>query len=322
VTLSEKPETARQAGDRAEALLASALRIRLVEEEIIRLYPTDLIQSPVHLSIGQEAVAVGVCAALNEKDLIFPNYRGHSYFLARGGDLGQFFAELMGRQTGLSKGKAGSMHLADPLHNIMGASAVVASTISHAAGSALAERMKIGGSPDRLFVPIIGDGATEQGVFFETLNFAALHKLPVLFVIEDNSLAVHTSVSDRQAFSLPEVSDSFGIVFFEEESGFDPSLVASTALRAIKSIQTGGGPSLLRIGTMRYKEHVGPGEDFDSGYRQSSDLQAWKASDPLENLERFPEDVVTTIQNEIAEALDFALSSPVSQADELLTDVL
>ena len=305
-----------------EILLSAALRIRLVEEKIVELYPTDLIQSPVHLSIGQEAVAVGVCAALKEEDLLFPNYRGHSFFLARGGDLGQFFAELMGRQTGISKGKAGSMHLADPLHNLMGASAVVASTISHAAGAALAERIKPDGSPDRLFVPIFGDGATEQGVFFETLNFAAIHQLPVLFIMEDNSLAVHTSVSDRQAFSVPKVCESFGINFFEEESGFDPSLVASTALKAIKSIQTGGGPSLLRVATMRYKEHVGPGEDFDSGYRQETDLQAWRALDPLENRERFPEDVVTRILNEIEVALDFALSSPVSEADELLTDVL
>lgn len=305
-----------------DLMLTAALRIRLVEEKIVELYPTDLIQSPVHLSIGQEAVAVGVCAALDSEDLLFPNYRGHSFFLARGGDLGHFFAELMGRQTGLSKGKAGSMHLADPLHNLMGASAVVASTIPHAAGSALAERIKRGGSPNRLFVPIFGDGATEQGVFFETLNFARLHQLPVLFVLEDNSLAVHTSLSDRQAFSISKVCDSFGINFLEEASGFDPHLVAAAARRAIDLIQKTGNPALLRIRTMRYKEHVGPGEDFDSGYRQSSEVQAWKVMDPLENRQQFPADVVAGITEEIASALDFALSSPVSQENELLTDVL
>lgn len=305
-----------------EPLLNAALRIRLVEEKIIDLYPTDLIQSPVHLSIGQEAVAVGICAALDQEDLLFPNYRGHSFFLARGGDLGHFFAELMGRQTGLSKGKAGSMHLADPQHNMMGASAVVASTISHAAGSALAERIKFGGSHERLFVPIFGDGATEQGVFFETLNFAALHQLPVFFVLEDNSLAVHTSLSDRQAYSISEVCDSFGISFVEEESGFDPYSVAASAKRAIDSIRKTGSPALLRVKTVRYKEHVGPGEDFDSGYRQISDLLAWKALDPLENRDSFPEKVVEEILKEIAVAVDFALSSPFSQAHELLTDVI
>lgn len=306
----------------ASNLLASALRIRLVEEKIIDLYPTDLIQSPVHLSIGQEAVAVGVCAALDDGDLLFPNYRGHSFFLARGGDLGQFFAELMGRQTGISKGKAGSMHLSDPTHNVMGASAVVASTISHAAGAALAERIKSGGASDRLFVPIFGDGATEQGVFFETLNFVALHQLPVLFVLEDNSLAVHASLADRQAFSLPMVCESFGIEYFEEKRGFDPAQVSDATRRAIESIRETAGPALLRVETMRYKEHVGPGEDFDSGYRESSDVEAWKAMDPLEDRGRFPGDVVAGIMDEIANAVDFALSSPVSQENELLTDVL
>lgn len=303
-------------------MLRAALRIRLVEEKIIELYPTDLIQSPVHLSIGQEAVAVGVCEALTKEDLIFPNYRGHSIFLARGGDLRQFFAELMGRQTGISKGKAGSMHLADPSHNVMGASAVVASTISHAAGAALAERIKPHGAPNRLFVPFFGDGATEQGVFFETLNFTALHRLPVLFVVEDNALAVHTSLGDRQAFSLPKVCDSFGIGYFEENRGFDPVLVSVATRRAIDSIRKTGGPALLRVATMRYKEHVGPGEDFDSGYRESSEVQAWKANDPLVDRDRFPADVVAEITNEINEAVEFALSSPVSQPRELLTDVL
>lgn len=303
-------------------LLLAAFRVRLVEEKIIELYPTDLIQSPVHLSIGQEAVAVGICVALNENDLLFPNYRGHSFFIARGGDLRFFFAELMGRQTGISKGKAGSMHLADPSHNVMGASAVVASTISHAAGAALAEKIKRGGAADRLFVPIFGDGATEQGVFFETLNFAALHQLPVLFVMEDNSLAVHTSLADRQAFSIPKVCDSFGIEYLEEKRGFDPTLVAAAARRAIESIRTTGGPVLLRVETMRYKEHVGPGEDLDSGYRQSSEVEAWKTLDPLEDRNRFPRDAVARINEEIDSAVEFALTSPVSQASELLTDVL
>ena len=305
-----------------DRLLLEAFRIRLVEEKIIELYPTDLIQSPVHLSIGQEAVAVGVCEALSNDDLLFPNYRGHSFFLARGGDLAQFFAELMGRQTGISKGKAGSMHLADPSHNVMGASAVVSSTISHAAGAALAERIRSDSAPSRLFVPVFGDGATEQGVFFETLNFVALHQLPVLFVVEDNSLAVHTSLADRHSFSLPKVCDSFGIDFFEENRGFDPAQVFAATRRAIESIRGTAGPALLRVETMRYKEHVGPGEDFDSGYRQSSDLLAWKALDPLENRDRFPRDVVSGIMDEIARAVDFALTSPVSQERELLTDVL
>ena len=137
-----------------DKLLAECLRIRMVEERIIDLYPSDLIQSPVHLSIGQEAVAVGVSNAMEPRDLLFPNYRGHSFYLARGGELGAFFAELMGRRTGISKGKAGSMHLASPEQGVMGASAVVASTISHAVGAALAERLKPKGDSKRVFVSV------------------------------------------------------------------------------------------------------------------------------------------------------------------------
>lgn len=303
-------------------LLKSSLRIRLVEEKIIDLYPTDLIQSPVHLSIGQEAVAVGVCDALSKTDLLFPNYRGHSFYLARGGDLGAFFAELMGRQTGISKGKAGSMHLADPSHGLMGASAVVASTISHAAGAALAERIKAGGDSGKVFVPIFGDGAVEQGVFFETLNFAALHRLPVLFVMEDNSLAVHASAEERQAFSISIVCSSFGIPYFEEKKGFDPVQVAGTTDRAIESIRKNRGPAFLRIKTMRYREHVGPGEDFEAGYRLRAEVEAWKALDPLEDRDQFPKDTVVEMQEEIQRAVDFALASPFAESSELLTDVI
>lgn len=298
------------------------MRVRLVEEKIIEMYPTDLIQSPVHLSIGQEAVAVGVCAALNSQDLLFPNYRGHAFFLAKGGDMGEFFAELMGRQTGMSKGKAGSMHLADPLHGLMGASAVVGSTISHAAGAALAERLKPKGDPKRIFVSVFGDGAVEQGVFFETLNFASLHGLPVLFLLEDNGLAVHTSLADRQAFSVSQVCIAFGVNYFEELNGFDPLAVMKTTEKVIQSIRDGGAPALLRIKTMRYKEHVGPGDDFDAGYRPVSGIEAWKISDPLERPGLFSDLELSEIEREIEEAVAFALSSPLSRENELLTDVL
>ena len=302
-------------------LLRQCLRIRMVEEKIIDLYPSDVIQSPVHLSIGQEAVAVGVCAALNEKDLVFPNYRGHSFYLARGGDLNAFFAELMGRQTGMSKGKAGSMHLADPEHGLMGASAVVASTISHAAGAALAEKIKPGGRPERIFVSVFGDGATEQGVFFETLNFASLHHLPVLFVLEDNSLAVHASVAERQAYSVPGVCSAFGIDYVEELAGYDPQSVLGATTKAVNLIQSNARPVLLRVKTMRYQEHVGPGEDFDSGYRSRIEVEEWKKKDPLEGAGACLEEERTAIGKEIESAVKFALSSPFSSESELLTDV-
>jgi TPP-dependent pyruvate/acetoin dehydrogenase alpha subunit len=301
-------------------LLYQALRIRMVEEKIIELYPSDQIQSPVHLSIGQEAAAVGICANLNDKDWVYINYRGHAFYLAKGGPLPEFFAELMGKSGGLSKGKAGSMHLADPAHGVIGASAVVASTISHAVGSALAS--KIRGEAGRIFVANFGDGAMEQGVFYESLNFAALHQLPVLFLCEDNGLAVHTSRIDRQSFNLEKLVGAFDIPFVTIENGFDPVEVASISKQVINKVRNNSAPMFLRIQTVRYKEHVGPGEDLNVGYRSEVAVNNWKAKDPLfEESEKFTE-YRLRITNEIKEALDFAYASPVAKANELLTDVI
>lgn len=306
--------------DLGEELLLRALRVRMVEEKIIDLYPSDVIQSPVHLSIGQEAVAVGSCAALRDSDVLFPNYRGHAFYLARNAPLKEFFAELMGKETGMSKGKAGSMHLASPAQGVMGASAVVASTISHAVGAALAESIK--GDRGRVFVSVFGDGGTEQGAFFESLNFASLKKLPVLFLCEDNSLAVHTSLRERQAFSLDQVSKAFGIKFFNEDRGYDPLAVFNTTSAALEHNRGGGGPALLRVKTMRYREHVGPGEDFDAGYREEAAVTEWKKKDPLAGDLGGLSAEIEKIRVEIEEAVDFAVSSEFPGIEELLTDVL
>jgi TPP-dependent pyruvate/acetoin dehydrogenase alpha subunit len=300
-------------------LLYEALRIRMVEEKIIELYPSDQIQSPVHLSIGQEAVAVGVCSNLVKSDWVFINYRGHAFYLAKGGPLPEFFAELMGKVGGLSKGKAGSMHLASPEDGVIGASAVVASTISHAVGAALAA--KIQGQKNRVFVSNFGDGAMEQGVFFESLNFAALHQLPVLFLCEDNGLAVHTPLSDRQAFNLEKLVETFGIHFFDISEGYNPERVSELSKKPIDIVREKQIPVFLRIKTARYKEHVGPGEDFSAGYRSEGEINEWKALDPLMNnpsLDKFREE----ISAEINEALKFAYNSPVPTQEDLLTDVI
>ena len=301
-------------------LLYSCLRIRMVEERIIELYPTDQIQSPVHLSIGQEAVAVGVCAGLEPTDWVFINYRGHAFYLAKGGPLPEFFAELMGKSGGLSKGKAGSMHLADPEHGVIGASAVVASTISHAVGAALASKIK--GEVRRVFVANFGDGAMEQGVFYESLNFAALHQVPVLFLCEDNELAVHTSVNERQAFNLAKLLESFQIPYLELDEGYDPDRVQEVARQAIDRVRSEQIPVFLKIKTVRYREHVGPGEDFQAGYRSEDVVNIWKSKDPLLKstieINRFR----AQIAREIEEALNFAYDSPLPTIHDLLTDVI
>ena len=180
----------------------SLYRIRRVEEEIARVYPTDKIKSPVHLSIGQEAVAVAVCEALLPEDVIFISYRSHAGYLAKGGDLKAMIAELYGKATGSNKGKGGSMHLADLAHGVMGASAVVGTTIPHAVGYAYAQKVRRTGS---ICATFFGDGATDEGVFHESLNFAALKQLPMLFICENNGYAIHTHQRLRQA--NPNISE-------------------------------------------------------------------------------------------------------------------
>jgi TPP-dependent pyruvate/acetoin dehydrogenase alpha subunit len=306
----------------SEYALNQCLRIRLIEERIIDLYPSDLIQSPVHLSIGQEAIAVGVVAGLKPSDLVFPNYRGHAFYLAKGGPLDLFFAELMGKQTGISKGKAGSMHLAAPEQGLMGASAVVASTISHAVGASLAERMKPDGDPGRVFVAVFGDGATEQGSFFESLNFASIHKLPVLFLCEDNGLAVHTNLSVRQSFSLEGVARAFDTRYSRLEKGYDPELVRKATIDCLDLLRNGSGPCILHIKTMRYMEHVGPGEDFAAGYRAESEVNDWKRLDPIFAYAASYPTQIALLQAEIEKAVDFAVNSPAPTREELLKDVI
>jgi TPP-dependent pyruvate/acetoin dehydrogenase alpha subunit len=301
-------------------LIFDCLRIRMIEEKIIDLYPSDLIQSPVHLSIGQEAVAVGVSAALEKDDWVFITYRGHAFYLARGGPLPEFFAELMGRRTGLSKGKAGSMHLAAPSQGVIGASAVVASTISHAVGAALASKLRR--QNRRVFVANFGDGAMEQGVFHESLNFASLHKLPVLFLCEDNGLAVHTKTAQRQAFHLESLIGSYGVPYFEIAEGYDPDLIRERCQVAIETIRESRGPAFVIIKTARYREHVGPGEDFVAGYRSAAEMDLWKAKDPLLKSSQVLDAYRKVISEEIESAVRFAVNSPMPTEEDLLTDVI
>lgn len=299
-------------------LFYQSLRIRLVEEKIIELYPSDLIQSPVHLSIGQEAVAVGVCANLNLDDWVFINYRGHAFYLAKGGPLPEFFAELMGKKNGQSKGKAGSMHLASPKQGIMGASAVVSSTISHAVGAALISKIKM---ENRIFVTNFGDGALEQGAFHECLNFASLHKVPILFLCEDNNLAVHSHKKERQSFALEKLVGSYGIPFHEIAEGYDFVKVQKLSKIAIDEVRNTKKPVFLKIKTSRYKEHVGPGEDFSAGYREESDINKWKKLDPLLQDKKLYESFLGKINNEIENAVKFGLESPLPDREDLLSDV-
>mgnify|MGYP006080352713 CR=1 FL=1 len=305
--------------NKEEKLFYDALRIRLVEEKIIELYPYDKIQSPVHLSIGQEAVAVSLCSEIKVNDWLFINYRGHAFYLANGGPMPELFAELYGKKGGLSKGKAGSMHLADPSNGIIGASAVVASTISHAVGAALASKIR---GENRVFVAIFGDGATEQGVYHESLNFASLHGLQVLFLCENNELAVHASIEERQSYSLIKHANSYNINATKILQGYDVNILTNHFRKKLEYIRKNRRPALIEVKTCRYKEHVGPGEDFDAGYRDLKVVNNWKKNDPLIFNKKLIKKFTPLITNEINNAVDFAEKSPFPELNDLLTDVL
>lgn len=299
-------------------MFRTALLIRLVEERIIELYPSDKIQSPVHLSIGQEAVAVGVCDALRPDDIVFATYRSHAFYIAKGGKLDRMFAELYGRIGGGAKGKAGSMHLSAPEVGLMGSSAVVASTIPHGVGAALAFKRQ---KSSRIAVTVFGDGATEEGVYHESLNFASLMQTPVLFLCEDNGLAVHSFRKVRQSYNLQKFAEIYGIRTRRLEEGWDLLKVREATLEAAEEVRK-GQPFVLEIATSRYKEHVGVGEDFHFQYRTRDAVDAWMKHDPLVSETGLVREMTPELMREIDAAVAFAEKSPAPGRAELLTDII
>jgi len=304
--------------DRYQELFRQALRIRLVEEKVIELYPSDKIQSPVHLSIGQEAVAVGVCEALRPEDAVYITYRGHAFYMAKGGPLPELMAELYGRRNGVSGGKAGSMHLAAPQVGVMGASAVVGSTISVAVGGAMANRIL---KKPGLSVVCFGDGATEQGTYHESLNLASLYGLPALFLCENNGLAVHASLAERQSYRILEHARSYGIETVRIDEGWDFLKIGDVTRQVTDAMRADGRPRVMEVMTCRYKEHVGPGEDFAAGYRSQAEVEAWMAKDPLCADTALVAELKPALDAEIDQAVAFAEAGELPGFDDLLTDV-
>jgi TPP-dependent pyruvate/acetoin dehydrogenase alpha subunit len=305
-------------------LYRSLYRIRRVEEEVARVYPTDKIKSPVHLSIGQEAVAVGVCEALRPEDVVFGTFRSHALYLAKGGDLNAMIAELYGKATGCARGKGGSMHLVDVAHGVMGASAVVGTIIPNAVGFAYAAKLQ---RQDRVVVSLFGDGATEEGVFAESLNFAALRRVPALFVCENNFYSIHTHQRRRQA--TPNICDrvrAHGIPA-ERIKDNDVLYLAERARAVVEAIRSGQeGPYFFECLTYRWKEHVGPNEDFHLGYRTRAEAERWIADDQVARLAEMVEPtqrwaIEQAVEAEIREAFAFAEASPFPEEGELFTDV-
>ncbi len=305
-------------------LYRSLFRIRRTEEEVARVYPTDKIKSPVHLSIGQESVSVGVCETLRPDDVVFGTYRSHALYLAKGGDLKKMIAELYGKATGCARGKGGSMHLIDTAAGVMGTGAIVGTPAPHAVGYAWA--MKLQGR-DTVAVSMSGDAATEEGAMPESWSFAVLKKLPVLFVCENNFWAVYTPLSARQpSNSIYERARAYGIPAELVEDG-DIFKIHEAAKKAVDEIRHGGGPRFLECMVYRWREHVGPNEDYNAGYRSRSEAEPWMANDQVKRVgELLPAEVREAIEEEvlaeIREAFEFAEASPFPNPEDLYTDVV
>jgi len=308
-----------------EPLYKTLYRVRRVEEEIARIYPSDKLKSPVHLSIGQEAVAVAMCAPLGRSDIVFCTYRGHAAYLAKGGNLRAMLAEMYGKVTGCTRGKGGSMHLIDPESGVMGASAVVGTTIANAVGYAYAAKLQ---RKNTVVVSFFGDGATEEGVFAESLNFAVLKKLPMIFVCENNGYAIHTHQTRRQG--RPDICARAQAAGVPAELIPDNDIlkIHERATATVNAIHEGEatGPCFFECQTYRWQEHVGPNEDFGLGYRSRQEAQAWMDNDQLKRLASLVpvdlrRDIEVEVEAEILEAIAFAEGSPFPDLSDLTTDV-
>ncbi len=304
------------------SLLHEMVRIRLIEEAIAHRYAQQQMRCPVHLSIGQEAVAVGICKALLHSDYLISNHRAHAHYLAKGGNLPKMVAEIYGKSTGCCGGRGGSMHLVDRSVGMLGSTPIVGGSIPVGVGLAFATLLK---KETSITVIFFGEGATEEGVFAESLNFAALKGLPVLFACENNLYSVYSPLHVRQ----PSQRDRVGIARAHgiwAKSGFGNHVeeVHLLAQEAVAHIRDGKGPAFLEFDTYRHREHCGPNFDNDIGYRTPEEFQKWekkcpvalhvsklKETDLINDLE-FAE-MKAAIQTEIEEAFSFAESSPLPQ---------
>lgn len=260
-------------------LLREMIRIRTVEQTIADLYPEGEMRTPTHFSIGQEGVAVGVCAALRRDDVVYSGHRCHAHYLAKGGDLPGMVAELHGREAGCARGRGGSVHLNDPDAGLVASSAILGQTMATAVGSALAFKMD---GLDRVAVTFFGDGTVEEGIFHESLNFAVVKRLPVLFVCENNGYSTHTRLEVRQPVSVPihARAGSYGMVSTRVD-GNDVFAVFAAARETVERLRRGEGPSFLECMTYRWREHVGPLWDYDKGYRTKAEVDEWIARCPI-----------------------------------------
>lgn len=303
----------------AVALYRSMLRIRRIEEEIERRYKQDQMKTPIHLVIGQEATAVGGAAPLRLDDLVYASHRTHGIYLAKGGDLKGMLCEMHCRVNGCAGSRGGSMHLIDKSVGMAGTSAIVGGAVPIAAGAALAAQMK---GEDRVVVVFLGDATTEEGVTAETLNFAALKQLPLIFMCENNFYSVQSPLATRQppGRDIRRWAEAHEVTAVRVD-GMNVLAVRDVMTAAVARARSGGGPTFIEAPVYRFRAHGGSGDDSKTGYRLEAERQAWEPFCPIDifgehltgcgaidtaavaSMER-------EIAAEIADAFEFALASP------------
>ncbi|MFZ0965647.1 MAG: pyruvate dehydrogenase (acetyl-transferring) E1 component subunit alpha [Candidatus Bathyarchaeia archaeon] len=307
-------------------MLSKMLEIRFFEEKVFGLYAQNLVPGTIHLYLGEEAVAVGVCTALNKDDYITSTHRGHGHCIAKGADLNRTMAEILGKKTGYCKGKGGSMHIADFSISMLGATAVVGAGLPIAVGAGLSVKLR---RTDHVVACFFGEGASNQGTFHESINMASIWKLPVIFVCENNLYAMGTRQSTVMAIeNVADRAGAYGIPGVVVD-GNDVLAVYEATQRAVERARKGEGPTLIECKTYRHKGHsrVDPAK-----YRPKEEVEEWLAKDPIK---RFKEKLLQTntlteaeiqqiekeVSAEIEEAVKFAMESPYPAPEEALEDV-
>lgn len=312
------------------SLFKTILRIRVIEDEVAAHYHEDKMKTPVHLAIGQEAVPAGCCAALTPSDHVYCGHRTHGVYLAKGGDLNAMMSEFHCKANGCCGSRGGSMHLLDKSVGMMGSSAIVAGIIPIATGAALAAQMKRDSKVTAVF---IGDAAVEEGAAWESMNFAALKKLPILYCCENNFYSVCSPLEVRQpeGVSIYRKAEAFGL-YAEAVDGNNVIQVYEATQRAVEWIRSGRGPAFIEAYTYRWKGHHGGEDDTKLGYRSFDEVAEWKQYDPVAMLETVllekgwmtkaeVEQLRAAILSETNAAFQHALNSPEPSSDELLTHV-
>ena len=302
-------------------------RIRSVEERIAKEYPLGEMRCPVHLSIGQEAVSAAFAVTQKPADFAISTHRAHAHYLAKGGNLNRMVAELYGKVTGCSRGRGGSMHLVDNEVGFVGSSAIVGNSIPVGVGIALAQQIKDSQSITYIF---LGDGAVEEGSFYESVNFAVLKKLRVIFVCENNLYSVYTQMAERQpeARKISEVAKGLGI-FVHKGDGTNPAESIALFKEARSRIESQEEPQFIEFETYRWLEHCGPNDDDQLCYRPEGELNSWVEKDQLASVraEIITKNLLTvdqvvsidvSIEHEIDEAFSLAKNDQFPSLDEIL----